>query len=584
MTIARKLLAFLALLCFSAAALAQVPIYTKGPAFPTAPGTPANPIKITVLGASESARSAMADKPWPTRLGELINEGGSTNTTIDNLGYHGATFFQANTVTTVYGTKTMVQEAITGNPDVVFVGFGGNDVMNNADSRYAAGVATIKSDADTLFTALRAGLPNALIIAILPRAHDNTNFATPGTTLKNKAIASQFMETMTVAGTANLWTNEMLETGVSAGGVGGTGGKNKVADLEVLTAYLSAGSGNASANIIGVNWIRMDFWKLQRLGCTLPDQAHHNVGCQQWQAASVYKQAKTLTAFTAKFPRLSNQIIADWQDPDAFFTHYLTSSGDGWVRAAGADVPGLNGGDMNRFWGDQTLFSPEEWYLPSKARVTTWPLPGGTLQNSSEWDGTFRLVVRGGPPTQLAYLSIDAAAWVSSGESTDTHGNFETTIRTGVFGLGTGSHTLRFKIGTESYGPYTYTISAPFNESKFSTAANTTAFTMTTAQMVGSRQVVLKLTGALGAGANLTTETAANIIAAIPNAYVGQTYRLKIINANAAAFAWTVTAGAGVTLSGTLHTVTANAWREYEVKYTGTGAITLESIGTGTWS
>lgn len=542
-----------------------------------------DPIKIAVLGASESARNANSENTWPARFSQIIQDGGPKDTLVYDLAYHGATYFQAMN-SLFYGTNTMVQECIAWKPDLVYVSFGGNDVMNqgSADQRT---LAQVKTDADALYAALRAGCPNALIIAIIPRAHDNTNFATPAVTLKNKAIASQFMELTAAGVAAGLWTNEMLEVGVSLNGtsaaVTGIGGKTRVGDLEALATYITVGP-STSFNVVGVNWLRMDYWKLQRLGCTLPDQAHHNVGAHQLMAAWVYKGSKALTAFTTRFPRLSSQIIADWQDPDSLFSYYLTSSGDGWVRAAGADVPGLNAGDINRFWGDQTLFSPEEWYLPWKTKVAIWP-PTLATQNSAEFDGTFRIILQGGPPTQVMNLSIDGAAFFSTGESTDTHGNFETTVRAGVMGLTNASHAFRFKCGTESYGPYNITLSAPWQESIQTTDATATAFTLTAAKVVGSRNVTLKMTGISANGA-LTTPTGPAIIAAIPNAYVGQTYKLRIIN-NGGAFTWTFTANAtGVTLVGTAHTIPQNTWREYEVKVATSSTVTFECIGTGTWS
>lgn len=119
---------------------------------------------------------------------------------------------------------------------------------------------------------------------------------------------------------------------------------------------------------------------------------------------------------------------------------------------------------------------------------------------------------------------------------------------------------------------------------QFSTATNTTAFTATTAQTVGAKLTVLSLTGTLAAGAAVTTPTAAQIVAALPNAQVGRTYTLRFINNSSGAFSWTVTAGTGVTVTGTA-TVAQNTFRDYEVSVTAVGAspaVTLQNIGAGT--
>lgn len=108
--------------------------------------------------------------------------------------------------------------------------------------------------------------------------------------------------------------------------------------------------------------------------------------------------------------------------------------------------------------------------------------------------------------------------------------------------------------------------------SHVATAANLTG---------GAADVVLALTGALAAAATLTTDTAANILKAIPEVYVGQTYKLRVINESTGAFAWTVAGGTGVTLSGTA-TIAQNTWRDFVVTVSSLTAVALQSVGTGT--
>lgn len=124
---------------------------------------------------------------------------------------------------------------------------------------------------------------------------------------------------------------------------------------------------------------------------------------------------------------------------------------------------------------------------------------------------------------------------------------------------------------------------------KYNTNAATAATTLTAAQLTGGfADVVLAMTGALAAGANATTDTAANIMAAIPDgqAYVGYSYKLRIINESSGAFAWTVVGGTGVTVTGTA-SIAQNTWREFIATVTAVGSaptITLQSAGTGTSS
>lgn len=112
------------------------------------------------------------------------------------------------------------------------------------------------------------------------------------------------------------------------------------------------------------------------------------------------------------------------------------------------------------------------------------------------------------------------------------------------------------------------------------------AHVLTAANLTGSsNDVSLALTGTLAAGANATTDTAANIVAAMASPAVGASYKLRVINESSGAFTWTVVGGTGVTVTGTA-TIAQNTWREFVVTVTaiGTPAVTLQNVGTGTYS
>ena len=120
----------------------------------------------------------------------------------------------------------------------------------------------------------------------------------------------------------------------------------------------------------------------------------------------------------------------------------------------------------------------------------------------------------------------------------------------------------------------------------YNTNTATSATTLTAAQLTGgAKDVVLAMTGTLAAGATGTTDTAANIIAAVPQAqrYTGFTYKLRVVNESSGAFTWTVAGGTGVTVTGTA-TVAQNTWREFIVKIASATTVTLQNVGTGTYS
>ncbi|HUE00215.1 MAG TPA: hypothetical protein VMR62_11635 [Bryobacteraceae bacterium] len=117
-------------------------------------------------------------------------------------------------------------------------------------------------------------------------------------------------------------------------------------------------------------------------------------------------------------------------------------------------------------------------------------------------------------------------------------------------------------------------------------STDTVGFTATAAQISGGNaQVDLLLSGTLGAGANIQLPTVAALLAALPDAFVGQTFQLRIVNASSANFAWTVTTNTGWTLAGTM-SIAQNTWREFVLSITSVTAATatLTSVAVGTYS
>jgi len=108
----------------------------------------------------------------------------------------------------------------------------------------------------------------------------------------------------------------------------------------------------------------------------------------------------------------------------------------------------------------------------------------------------------------------------------------------------------------------------------------TAAATLSGANITGGTDVTLAMAGALSGAANLTLPTVANLVAALPNPQLGQSYKLRIIN-KAATQTWTVTTNTGWTLTGTM-TIATGTWREFIVSLTSLTTATLQEVGTGT--
>lgn len=110
--------------------------------------------------------------------------------------------------------------------------------------------------------------------------------------------------------------------------------------------------------------------------------------------------------------------------------------------------------------------------------------------------------------------------------------------------------------------------------SKYTT--NTTTTTFAAGQLTGANITVYDSTATTPG--SIATRTAAEMFADI-GATAGQTYLLIVRNSSGSANTMTITAGTGVTLTGTM-TVAQNVSRVFVVTITSATAITIQSIGT----
>ena len=123
---------------------------------------------------------------------------------------------------------------------------------------------------------------------------------------------------------------------------------------------------------------------------------------------------------------------------------------------------------------------------------------------------------------------------------------------------------------------------------QFQTNAGATSMTLTAANVSGVAnlstpvEIDLSLTGAPSTAQTLTMPTPAALVANIPNAIAGQTYKLRIINTGGTSSGvWTVGATSGWTLNGTM-TIAVGAWTDFIVTLTSLSAIVLQRVGAGT--
>lgn len=128
--------------------------------------------------------------------------------------------------------------------------------------------------------------------------------------------------------------------------------------------------------------------------------------------------------------------------------------------------------------------------------------------------------------------------------------------------------------GTLRLGP-SGIVSSPLADAKYTTGALQAA-TFAAGDLTGARVVTYDNTGTTPAA--LTTRTATQMFADIPGAYVGMSYILLIRNSSGSANTATLTAGTGVTATGTM-TIAQNVTRFFVVTFTSATAVTIQSMG-----
>lgn len=129
--------------------------------------------------------------------------------------------------------------------------------------------------------------------------------------------------------------------------------------------------------------------------------------------------------------------------------------------------------------------------------------------------------------------------------------------------------------GVRLIGPFPQGAGVLIRQMTVTTEATAGAHTYTAAELLGG----MILRDPAGGARSDPTDTAVNIIAAIAQGGVGNTFEFTIRNAADASETITVTAGVGVTLSGTM-TIAQNNSKLFLCVVTGGTTVTIYSLGT----
>jgi len=463
-----------------------------------------NLVKIAVIGDSLSAQNPARTGHWVEYLSNYINQFGDRCEFTD-LAKGGSTYYTAYT-NALYGSNTMVQECIEQNPDIVIVMLGLNDVASGRTQ------AQIIADSTSLYQALRNGLPNAKIIYGSEVWYDNVNF-TP-TTLKNKGVIP-IKWTLNSSGIlANCFTSEIADNSVSS--TIQTQATNWVA-LDTSIKALSTINGHFTYN----------HWKVGRLGLFIPDGLHHNAEGSKLIANDVAYGLLANSSISTLLPNFYSNAGSILGTSASTFETVLTSSGDGYTTVSGGDH------DIVTFEsGNFRKYNPDNWFMPYKGKIQVTN-PTATLDTASYIKISFTNVA---PNTEI-FKSINGGSYTTTSTTTDFTGSADSLLPGSEFGL-TGTYVMRFKVGSEVYGPVTITIQP-------STGTGSDGVVYETAPTIaGLREVRVALGDSsinLTAGNVFTKTITANTTFTVTNmAAAGTTHSfvLELTNAGAYVITW----------------------------------------------
>lgn len=384
------------------------------------------PLRIAVIGDSNSSELTSVTDSWPKHLEQRMNSlGTETRFEVYNFAYGGATFDSVNNLAN-FGGKTARQAVIDLNPDVVIVALGANKILTGTYN-----IATVKNDATSFYTALRAGLPFAKVYNFYFKYHDSTN-ATPATLLNKHVGMLSLWQRRTSGILKDLWSAEIQDDAAPALT------RTRFTDLEDLNSHISS--------LSTVNYkLTVDIFKVARIGGITLDTLHLNDFGQKLVCSDICEKLRVSDSIPefSKLPNYESATI-DW-----LFSQTMEVSGNGWVQTADGlyEVLARN----NSIYKQVNL---DQWGTRFRARVKL--SHGGTIDAVSP----SQVLVEGAAPNATVKVfvnGVDLSLLGSVCEPTNSTGSTILNVTSwGYAELPAGSPT-RLQIGDEMYGPFVIT-------------------------------------------------------------------------------------------------------------------------------
>ena len=370
---------------------------------------------------------------------QLLNNGG-VDCEVRSFSRDGLTFNMARN-TAAFGTKTALQACIDYAPNIVIVGLGFNDLVLSVESRT---LATVTSDATSLFQSLATSLPSAKIVFLRERPWDIVNGTT--STVVNRQVIPILHSIPTSGVDANCRTASNLTAAVS------TTYRTRLGDLNSLFTNLSS-----NANID--HTFDMDLFKVLLLGLHIGDGLHLDTNGSLMLANQLYHNFRTsVTGFNtlrvgglATYNNFANFFSLAYSDVG---TYYSPNFNHDEVYGVGRQL----GFDMH--------LAMSTWYLSTRLTLTCTKT---TISRSDRADHMIARVA-GAVPNSYLYARVWATSGAKPGFSLSSYrfnsaGETLTVEHGSAMGFSTGTYYAEYSAPgfggiKDCVGPITISVTA----------------------------------------------------------------------------------------------------------------------------
>ena len=400
----------------------QATTYTKAESDALVAGTPL--FKIAVIGDSLCTENALAEHAWPSLMQKYINNSGG-DCRVVNYARNSFTFAEASTDVNAFDGRTALQAVIDEKPNVVMCAFGIVDVIANDAGKT---LAALKSDAQSFYSELRTGLPDAQFCQVEQVAYDKVNATR--TALTNNDVLPYFMQRATSGILAGSFCSEILSNSINS---------TIQTNINNGVEFYSYIQGLPEVDYL----FEIDYWKIARIGLTGPDGLHPATFGKILQSGYAITELvnNTVDPFFAKL-RVKN--YESWYNPDDLIDGIINKTAN-WNFQYFARSGQDHAVNLSTLYKE---VAPTVWYLPYKTSVSIPRL-------SYDAGQPFLVSLFNGPPGQVVLPSIDGGAFDANNPTLDLtiSGCGSVSI---IDPVTPGTYTFRYKCGPEIYGPYTF--------------------------------------------------------------------------------------------------------------------------------